>query len=321
MIPVDAFNLVSHPFYSLFSYGVGDVMSKVVLTCVEALWNMLKTLIKVGLILLGRVILRRQQNETRMRAIARQESQSRMNEFLSVISHDIKTPLTSIKGNIQLVERRLKSTTTATQPDEAQRLLAETRELLERADQQLNRLTRLVNGLLESSRISANTMDLLFELCELNSLIDEAICSAQGFLEERAIELDIHKDKNTLVMADVTRIKQVLHQYLSNAHKYSELDKKIYISLYEDGSLAYVQVRDEGTGIPTHEHKHIWERYYRVPGTTVLNGSEVGLGLGLYISRTIIEQHRGKVGVKSTPGEGSTFWFTLPLVEQSLRRS
>ena len=292
-------------------------MSKVTFKLIKFAWTIFKACMKLVLVLFGGEILIRKQTEARMRAIARQESQSRMNEFLSVISHDIKTPLTSIKGNIQLVGRRLKSTTT-TQPDDMQHLLTETRELLDRADQQLNRLTRLVNGLLESSRISANTMDLLFEICELNLLVDEALQSTHSLPEERTVKVDLPRDKAILVMADANRIKQVLYQYISNAHKYSELGKVIHVSLHEDGSLAHVRVHDEGSGIPSHEHKRIWERYYRVPGTTVLNGSEVGLGLGLYVSRTIIEQHRGKVGLKSTSGEGSTFWFTLPLAEQSL---
>ncbi len=289
-------------------------MSKVTLQLIKFVWHVFKACMKLALVFFGGEILIRKQTESRMRAIARQESQSRMNEFLSVISHDIKTPLTSIKGNIQLVGRRLKSTT-STQPDDMQHLLTETRELLDRADQQINRLTRLVNGLLESSRISANTMDLLFELCELNLLVKEVLQNAHSLPEERTIELNLPPDKAILVMADANRIKQVLYQYISNAHKYSELGKTIHISLYEDGSLAHVRVSDGGSGIPTHEHRRIWERYYRVPGTTVLNGSEVGLGLGLYISRTIVEQHRGKVGVKSASGEGSTFWFTLPLAE------
>lgn len=292
-------------------------MSKVTATLIKFLWHVFKACIKLALVFFGGKFLIRKQTESRMRAIARQESQSRMNEFLSVISHDIKTPLTSIKGNIQLVGRRLKTTTT-TQPDDMQHLLIETRELLDRADQQINRLTRLVNGLLESSRISTNTMDLLFELCELNLLIKEVLQSAYTLPEERSVELNLPPDKAILVMADASRIKQVLYQYISNAHKYSELDKTIRISLQEDGARAHVCVSDEGVGIPAHEHKRIWERYYRVPGTIVLNGSEVGLGLGLYISRTIIEQHRGKVGVTSSSGEGSTFWFTLPLAEHGL---
>jgi signal transduction histidine kinase len=292
-------------------------MSKVLFKLIKFAWTIFKACVKLLLVLVGGEMLMRKQTEARMRAIARQESQSRMNEFLSVISHDIKTPLTSIKGNIQLVGRRLRNTTT-TQPDDLQHLLTETREMLDRADQQLNRLTRLVNSLLESSRISANTMDLLFEVCELNLLIDEALKSTHSVPEERSFEVDLPRDKAILVMGDANRLKHVLYQYISNAHKYSELGKAIRVSLHEDGSLAHVRVHDEGVGIPVHEQKRIWERYYRVPGTTVLNGSEVGLGLGLYISRTIIEQHRGKVGMKSTVGEGSTFWFTLPLAKQSL---
>ncbi len=292
-------------------------MLKAVSLVIKFIWTLSKAFTKLSLLFFGQEMLRRKLAEVRMREIARQEAQARMNEFLSVISHDIKTPLTSIKGNIQLVGRRLKNSP-QTQLDEMQHLLAETREFLERTDQQLNRLTRLVNGLLESSRITANTMDLLLELCELNRLIEEAVQEARGMPEERIIKLNLPTETDMLIMADSSRIKQVIYQLLSNAHKYSTIDKNIEISLQKDGQLVCVQVRDKGIGIPAHEHKHIWERYYRIPDNPVLNGSEVGLGLGLYISRTIIEQHRGRVGVKSTLGEGSTFWFTLPLVEQSL---
>ena len=231
-------------------------MSKITFKLIKFAWAIFKACIKLVLVLFGGEILMRKQTEARMRAIARQESQSRMNEFLSVISHDIKTPLTSIKGNIQLVGRRLRSTTT-TQPDDMQHLLTETRELLDRADQQLNRLTRLVNSLLESSRISANTMDLLFEICELNLLIDEALKSSHSLPEERMVKVDLPDDKVILVMADASRIKQVLYQYISNAHKYSESGKAIHVSLYEDGSLAHVRVRDEGVGIKEQEQKII----------------------------------------------------------------
>jgi len=86
--------------------------------------------------------------------------------------------------------------------------------------------------------------------------------------------------------------------------------------LQVEGNRARLSVHDVGPGIPLKEQNKIWERYYRVPTIDVQNGSEIGLGLGLHISRTIIEQHHGHIGVQSTPGSGSTFWFTLPLSAQ-----
>ncbi len=279
------------------------------------LW-MCKMITKILALLIGREVLKYKRAKARTQKLARQEAQRRMNEFVSIASHELKTPLTSIKGNIQLMGRRLKSSTNETHSVETQQLLAEARELLDRTDQQVGRLTSLVNSLLETSRINANTMDLLFEVCDLNSLLQEVVKDPRSISTKRTLQTNISDDKNIIVMADIGRIKQVILHYLSNAHKYSAIECPIKIHLREEGSMAYVSVSDEGPGIPIGEHKHIWERFYRVPSIDVLNSSEVGLGLGLHISRTIVEQHHGRVGVQSIPGQGSMFWFTLPLFQE-----
>jgi len=102
--------------------------------------------------------------------------------------------------------------------------------------------------------------------------------------------------------------------YLTNALKYSAEDRPVEIGIEMEDWVARVWVRDAGPGIPSEEQDRVWERFHRVPGIEVQSGSGIGLGLGLHISRTIIERHRGHVGVESTPGVGATFWFTLPLV-------
>ncbi|HEU5228392.1 MAG TPA: sensor histidine kinase, partial [Ktedonobacteraceae bacterium] len=106
--------------------------------------------------------------------------------------------------------------------------------------------------------------------------------------------------------------------FLSNAHKFSPLDSPIEVQLREQGQMAHVSVHDEGPGVPSREQKRIWDRFYRSPTVKILNGSEVGLGLGLYLCRAIISQHQGRTGVQSIPGAGSTFWFTLPLLQEKL---
>jgi signal transduction histidine kinase len=116
------------------------------------------------------------------------------------------------------------------------------------------------------------------------------------------------------VLADVDRIGQVMTNYLTNALKYSADDKRVTVGLEVDGAMARVSVHDAGPGIPAAEQERIWERFYRVPGIEHRSGSGIGLGMGLYISRTIVGRHHGHVGVKSHPGSGSTFWFTLPLL-------
>src|SRR5262249_50612988 len=107
---------------------------------------------------------------------------------------------------------------------------------------------------------------------------------------------------------------QVVTNLLTNALKYSRAESPVEVGVHREGHLGRVWVRDHGRGIPEHEQARLWERFYRIPGMEVRYGSGVGLGLGLFISKTIIEQHGGHVGVHSTPGQGATFWFSLPLI-------
>jgi signal transduction histidine kinase len=275
------------------------------------------TLAYLLILLIGYKIAVRKHEERRIKNIAQREAQQRMNEFLGIASHELKTPLTSIKGNVQLIERRLKKNLRVenTLPTETAHTLMETQELLERTDQQITRLSHLVNTLLECARIQANTLDLLFEMCELDTLIREAVQHSRFVPATRPLLMEL-PEQTVLIMADSSRIKQVVTQYLSNAHKYSELSQPITITLREEESLARVLVSDKGPGIPFKEQKRIWERFYRIPGTQVQNGTEIGLGLGLHISKMIIEQHHGQVGVYNAPDTGAIFWFTLPLMRE-----
>jgi len=300
------------------------MMSKIIWKYTVMLANALWTVTKVALFIIVRDILAQKETEVRSEELAKREAQRRMNEFLSIASHELKTPLTSIKGNIQLMGRKLKprldtSTTHGSDDsnekheDRTNRLLGETRELLERTDKQIAQLSRLVNMLLESSRITANTIDLLLESCELDALVREAVQDVRHIPKTRTIHMEMPLEGSVLVTVDANRIKQVITHFLSNAHKYSPLEEHIEVSLQTQGAMVRVSVHDAGPGIPSHEQNKIWERYYQVPTIKVLNGSEIGLGLGLHISRTIIEQHHGHTGVQSIPGSGSTFWLTLPL--------
>jgi signal transduction histidine kinase len=257
--------------------------------------------------------------QKRTKTFVKREVHSQMDVFLAMVSHEIRTPLTSIRGNIQLVRKRLKGSIEKNQTtnSDLQRTLQETQQLLERVEQQINRLTRIINSFLESARISTNSMDLLFEVCEFNTLLQDVVRDSRYLPDTRVVQVHAAQETQFLIMADASRIKQVIIHYLTNAHKFSPADTVIDISLSGSEQQLYCSMQDYGQGIPTHEHKRIWDRYYRVPNIATLNGSEIGLGLGLHICRTIITQHNGTVGLESTPGQGSTFWFMLPLFEKN----
>ncbi len=255
--------------------------------------------------------------EARGNEIALRESNDRMNEFLGIASHELKTPITTIKGSTQLLERRLKkmmALETATL-EERTHLQEEAQDLLRRTNVQVNRLTRLINDLLDMSRIQAHKLEPHMERVDLVTVIQDVVQEQSRGAATRTILFEQHSENEIPVFADVDRIEQVITNYISNALKYSTVEKPVSVSLHVKGHEVFVSVHDEGPGLPIGERINVFDRFYRVKGIEVKSGSGVGLGLGLYICRTIIELHQGQVGVESEEGKGSTFWFSLPLAD------
>jgi PAS domain S-box-containing protein len=270
----------------------------------------------------------------REHAAARQ-AKERLDEFLSIAGHELRTPITGIKATIQLAERQMRvlATTEAAAATDAARMatrLGRIQHQLDRADRQSDRLDRLVSDLLDVSRIQAGGLELRLERTDLAAIVFEAVEEQRLVHPGRVINCEMPKnpatpeDAEVLVRADVDRIGQVVTNFLTNALKYSDPDQPIGVHLSVDGGQephqarrARVAVRDLGPGLPEAEQQRIWERFHRVPGVKQQGGG-VGLGLGLYISRGIVERHGGTVGVESAPGQGkpgATFWFTLPLAD------
>jgi signal transduction histidine kinase len=248
--------------------------------------------------------------------LALQETNRLMNEFLSIAAHEIRTPLTTIRACLQLSQRQLKRLLSdeASLSSTVKNRLTTTSELTERAVHQASRQTRLVRDLLDVSRIQAGHLNLHPEPIDLTMLVTSVVTDQRTQTPNRTILLEV-PDVELPVQADRDRIEQVIDNYLSNALKYSEADKPVQVRVEREGQgQARVLVRDEGPGLPQAEQQAIWERFYRVPDVEVKSGSGIGLGLGLHISHTIIEQHGGQVGIESEPGQGSTFWFMLPLI-------
>lgn len=248
-----------------------------------------------------------EQAEAQATELALRAANRHMEEFLGMVSHELKTPLTSIKGNTQLAIRQLRNSMQT-----FERIFG----LYEAAEQQTRRLNRLVDDLLDVSRAQAGHLELIPGRCDLRELVHEALQEQQRMWPGRAINLEIDERLSLPLNADADRVMQVITNYLTNALKYSEPERPIFVRVERQDDEAYLAVRDEGPGLPFDQQERIWGRFNRAPGVEVLStahSSQAGLGLGLYISRTIIEGQGGRVGVQSRPGAGSTFWFRLPL--------
>lgn len=234
--------------------------------------------------------------------------------FLGITGHELKTPLAALRGTLQLIQRRMKQVTNT-----ADSLSSELRLFFDSLTQsvadsvrQIDVQTRLINDLLDVSRITARTLKLERERCDLGSIVRQTIEDLRVTAPDREFLLDIPEKTAIDVLADRDRISQVVTNYVTNALRYSPVDQPVQIGLTLQENTARVWVRDRGPGLSKETQEEIWQRFHQVKGVPVLSGSGKGLGLGLYICQMLIAYHQGEVGVESIPGEGSTFWFTLP---------
>ncbi len=252
-----------------------------------------------------------EREEAQVRQLALEEANRRMNEFLGIASHELRTPLTSITANVQLSERGLTRLLNEAGPVSAQSLERYQR-LAERTTRQALRLDRLVGDLLDVSRITAGKLDLHFEGADLAAVVRDAVEAVQASWPARVVTLSLPQRRSLNVVMDADRIGQVMLNLLNNALKYSPPDTEVGVAISLGRQEVRVSVQDHGLGIPAEHQARLFERFYRVPGIEQLGGSGVGLGLGLYISHSIVSRHDGEIGVTSAAGKGTTFWFRLP---------
>jgi signal transduction histidine kinase len=275
---------------------------------------LLVVLARQGVAVFEHAQVQREREEARGREQAAQASERALREanrqletFLGMASHELKTPLTTLQLSLQWMQRRAER-----QEASVEDVAVSTRGELSRSLQQLERLNRLVNDLLDTSRIQAGRLELALKAVDLVAIVRASVEEQRQAFPERTIHLHLPEGPVPL-LADADRIGQVVTNYLTNALKYSQEDRPVEVGVELEGQQGRVWVRDQGPGIPLAEQEHLWERFHRVPGIEVQSGSGIGLGLGLHISKTIIEHHQGQVGVLSRTGQGATFWFTVPL--------
>lgn len=258
-----------------------------------------------------------EREEARARALALQEANRQMDTFLGMVSHELRTPLASVKLSLQLIHRRLARAflDTPAAEDQLHALLSSLQETFEPAERQILRLERLVKDLLDAARIKEGKLRLNLEQADLGALVQEVVAEQRVLTPERRIQLHLPGERVLLVWVDGDRIRQAVTNYLTNALKYSPEIAPVEVGVEQKAEQVRVWVRDQGPGIPLAEQEGVWERFHRVPGIREQSGPAGGLGLGLYVTRMLIERHQGQVGLTSAPGQGATFWLTLPQVQ------
>lgn len=244
---------------------------------------------RVG-VLLEREEIRRRRADTRARE-----------ELIGVVSHELKTPVAVMRAYLELLEKR------AERDGRTQ-----DREVLQSVTGQTTRMLAMIEELLDVQRIEAGVLRLELSRFDLGEMVQRV--AAELALTSDGHRIAVEAPEPIIASADRRRVEEVVTNLLENAIKYSPAGGEIRVTLERAGERARVAVRDQGVGIAPEDQARVFDRFYRVPGTGErLHKGHHGLGLGLYIARELVERHGGEMGVDSPPGDGATFWFTLPL--------
>ncbi|HET8911280.1 MAG TPA: PAS domain S-box protein [Ktedonobacteraceae bacterium] len=249
---------------------------------------------------------------------ARKEIEQQKDIFISVAGHELRTPLAGIKGNLQLVKRRVRRYTERLDvlPPGMKELVDDLDNRLTRSLRQIGIQNRLISDILDVSRIAVDKLELSLEPCNLVKIVQDVVEDFRLAEPEREIVLEPLIADVVTVLADEYRIAQVLSNYLTNALKYTEPGTQVRVGMIISGDLVRVWVQDFGPGLSEDDKVKVWGRFHQLKDRPPQGTGGVGLGLGLYICETLIGRHRGQVGVQSSLGHGSTFWFELPVPQE-----
>ena len=222
----------------------------------------------------------------------------RKNDFIAMASHELKTPLTSIKAYLQMVAKRLNEINDSFVTNAVSKSLY-----------QVNKMADLIHGFLDLSKLESGKLQLNPQSFDINELIDEVI--AETDLTSPGTLINFDRNEIILATADREKIEQVIRNFISNAIKYSDKGSEIAIHCKKTAEDVQVSVTDKGIGIKPKDQERLFQRFYRVESEKMKNIA--GFGIGLYLSSEIIQRHRGKIGVQSDENKGATFYFSLPL--------
>lgn len=227
-----------------------------------------------------------------------QEVDTLKDEFISMASHELRTPLTAIKGYVELLEE--------TDANEEQK------KYLSTISMSAERLSGLVEDMLEVSRIEQGRMSMNLENLSVEDEIDAAVATLMPVAAKKNLQLEVSKEAVGHIQADPTRIRQIFDNIIGNAIKYTP-EGKVQVKLYQEHNRQFIRVVDTGIGMSEEERKHLFQKFYRIRNSDTEN--IIGTGLGLWITKQIIEKMGGQITVESIKGVGSHFIFDFPLVE------
>jgi PAS domain S-box-containing protein len=236
---------------------------------------------------------------------ARKNFEKQKDDFMGIVSHELRTPVTSLKAFAQVLHKRFHK-----------QGLNEAAVLLAKMDNQVDKLSTLIQDLLDVTRLEGGRLKFQEDYFSFDDLVDEVIEELQRTTEHRIIKEGATKQE---VFGDRERIGQVLTNFLTNAIKYSPDADKIIVSVMNGKKEIKASVQDFGVGIPEEQLPYVFDRFYRV--NSAKHATVPGIGLGLYIASEIIKRQNGTIWAESIEGKGSTFGFTLPLATKTKKQA
>ena len=225
--------------------------------------------------------------------------ESRRLDFYSMVAHDLRSPLHAMQMRLQMIQQGIRGAVSPEIRGETDRMLSGVREMVS-----------MINDFLDMAQIETGHFHIEQEPVDLRSVVGEAVEDCRLLSDARGLRIAEEKGPPEVVRGDARRLRQVVANLLSNAIKFTPRGGRVEVTTRSDRGVAEIAVRDTGPGIPEAAQKRLFRKYERVEGSVA--GKVEGTGLGLVIVKEIVEAHGGAVGVRSTPGEGSTFWISLP---------
>jgi signal transduction histidine kinase len=228
-------------------------------------------------------------------------------QFVAMVSHDLRTPLTSVCGFLEMLRQGAYGD-----------LSSQGSQRTQLAERNIQRLIALINDLLDMEKLESGQLELIQELIPLEPVITRSLDAVRVFAEQHKVQL-VADPVDYIVYGDTNRLIQVLVNLVSNAVKFSPPDSAVTVAAVPIDDFIEVRIIDKGRGVPAAYREVIFERFRQVKATDATQKG--GTGLGLAICKAIVEQHGGKIGVESEEGKGSTFWFRVPLKPMTVKLS